>query len=185
MLKKQIISHELLDIILYRLAHQLLENHQDFSNSVLIGLQPKGTNVAHALQHRIQEITKKNLVLGYLDATFFRDDFRQPNIAPLKANATKIPVNLEGKKVVLVDDVLYTGRSVRSALDALVSFGRPSKVELLVLINRLYTRDLPIEPHYIGKEVITLQSQRVLVEWQNQPNNIFEDSVFLVEEEAK
>ncbi len=182
MLKKQIISGDLLEIILYRLAHQLFENHQDFSNTILIGLQPKGVILAQALQHKIQEITQKTITLGYLDATFFRDDFRQPNLAPLRANATKITENLEGKKVILVDDVLYTGRSVRSALDALGSFGRPAKIELLVLVNRLYTRDLPIEPHYVGKEVITLQSQRVLVAWKNPQENIFENTIFLVEE---
>ncbi|MCZ6520021.1 MAG: phosphoribosyltransferase family protein, partial [Bacteroidetes bacterium] len=103
--------------------------------------------------------------LGYLDTTFHRDDFRRREV-PKKANQTKIHFLIEDKNVVLVDDVLFTGRSIRSALDAILAFGRPRKVELLVLVDRKYSRHLPIEPNYVGKSVDTMDSQMVLVEWE-------------------
>ena len=99
--------------------------------------------------------------------TFYRDDFRRRD-EPIKANTTSIPFVIEDMNVILIDDVLYTGRSVRAALDAMIAFGRPQKVELLVLINRRYSRDLPIAPDYVGKNVNTVQSQHVLVEWKEQ-----------------
>ncbi|WP_461488196.1 phosphoribosyltransferase family protein, partial [Pontibacter sp. HJ8] len=97
---------------------------------------------------------------------------------PLAANATHIDFLIEGKKVILVDDVLYTGRSVRAAMDAMISFGRPANVELLVLVDRLYSRHLPVEATYVGRRVNSLQSQRVLVEWKGQETQ--EDNIWLV-----
>lgn len=163
MQKKLILDSDLLDITISRLCQQLIENHNDFVDSVIIGMQPRGIFVADIIHKRLQKDTRKNIPLGYLDATFNRDDFRRREI-PVKANETKIPFIIEGKKVVLVDDVLFTGRSIRAALDAMITFGRPAKVELLVLIDRNYNRELPIAADYIGKSVNTLASQRVLVE---------------------
>jgi pyrimidine operon attenuation protein/uracil phosphoribosyltransferase len=107
----------------------------------------------------------KEVQCGNLDITFFRDDFRRRE-KPLIPSITNLDFSIENKKVVLVDDVLYTGRTIRSGLDALLTFGRPSKIELLVLIDRRFRRDLPIQANYIGKAVDTLVSERVSVEWK-------------------
>jgi pyrimidine operon attenuation protein / uracil phosphoribosyltransferase len=177
MQKRLIVPHALLRIMLQRLCHQLIEAHGDFSDTVLIGLQPRGKFLAHRLHKLLQEITGKNVPLGLLDTTFYRDDFRRRE-SPLAANATSIDFLVENKNVVLIDDVLFTGRSVRAALDAMIAFGRPAHVELLVLIDRRYQRDLPIEATYVGQRVNSLATQKVLVEWQS-PDNA-EDAIWLI-----
>lgn len=126
----------------------------------------------------IQEISGQEVPYGYLDATFHRDDFRRRDL-PLKANETKVNFLIEGKKVILIDDVLYKGRSVRAALDAMIAFGRPQKVELMVLVDRKYTRDYPIMPDYCGVKVNTLESQYVSVEWVE--NGFEKDSIWITE----
>ena len=133
--------------------------------------------MADRIKARLESLVKVNIPIGYLDTTFHRDDFRRREM-PKKANETNIPFLVEEKNVILVDDVLYTGRSVRAAMDAMISFGRPRKVELLVLIDRKYTRDLPIQPNYIGKSVNTMQSQHVMVEWRDKDRK--KDSIWLV-----
>ena len=163
MQKRLILKSELLSITVDRLCQQLIENHQDFSNTVILGLQPRGVHFSDLLIEHLSKITKKKIDYGYLDTTFYRDDFRRRE-TPATANATKIDFIIEEKKVVLIDDVLFTGRSIRAALDAMMAYGRPSKVELMVLINRKYTRDLPISPDYIGKDVNTIETQKVLVD---------------------
>ncbi len=163
--QRLIAPHALFQIMMQRLAHQLIETHQDFADSVIIGLQPRGIYVADRLQETLRQILGITVQTGYLDITFHRDDFRR-RATPLAPNATKVDFSLEGKRVILTDDVLYTGRSVRAALDAMNSFGRPAKVELLVLIDRQFTRDLPIEATYTGQRVDSLHSQRVEVTWQ-------------------
>lgn len=177
MQKRLIVNHQLLEIMVMRLCHQLIENHGGFSDSVIIGLQPRGRQVAQRIQSTLKAILGTTVPTGYLDTTFHRDDFRRRE-TPLAANATHIDFLIEGKKVILADDVLYTGRSVRAAMDAMISFGRPANVELLVLIDRLYSRHLPIEPTYVGRRVNSLQSQRVLVEWQGSETQ--EDNIWLV-----
>ena len=163
MQKKLILDSDLLTITLDRLCQELIENHGDFEQTILLGLQPRGIFLAEWLQEKLNAACNKEIPLGYLDATFHRDDFRRREI-PAKASETKVPFLIEGKKVVLIDDVLYTGRTVRAALDAMIAFGRPEKVELLVLIDRKHTRELPISADYVGKYVNTLDSQKVLVE---------------------
>ena len=170
MQKKLILDSDLLDITLSRLCQQLIENHQDFAETVIIGLQPRGVFLAEIIHQKLEKILKKTIPLGLLDTTFHRDDFRRREI-PVKATETRIPFVIEAKKVVLVDDVLFTGRTVRAAMDAMISFGRPAKVELLVLIDRKYNRDLPIAPDYVGKIVNTLASQKVLVELEEKGTN--------------
>ena len=170
MQKKLILDSDLLDITLSRLCQQLIENHQDFAETVIIGLQPRGVLLAEIIHQKLEKILKKKIPLGLLDTTFHRDDYRRREI-PVKATETRIPFAIEGKKVVLVDDVLFTGRTVRAAMDAMISFGRPEKVELLVLIDRKYNRDLPIAPDYVGKIVNTLASQKVLVELEEKGTN--------------
>lgn len=167
MQKKLILDSDLLDITISRLCQQLIENHNDFENTVILGMQPRGIYLAEIIHEKLEKSTKTKIPLGYLDATFYRDDFRRRD-TPAKANEMRVPFVIEEKNVVLVDDVLFTGRTIRAALDAMIAFGRPSKVELLVLIDRKHSRDLPIEANYIGKVVNTMATQRVLVELQAQ-----------------
>lgn len=161
----EIVHDKEFNLMLTRLAHQLIENHGNFSNSVLIGLQSRGVFLANRLQQKLEEILDGVKVNnGALDITFFRDDFRRGS-NPILANKTKIDFIIEGKNVVLVDDVLFTGRTVRAGLDAMLAFGRPSRVELLVLIDRRFKRHLPIQPSYVGKIVDSVAAEKVLVEW--------------------
>jgi pyrimidine operon attenuation protein/uracil phosphoribosyltransferase len=177
MQKRLILDSRLLDIMLSRLCQQLIENHHIFEESVMLGLQPRGVFLAERIRQRIQELAQIKVPLGYLDATFYRDDFRRRE-TPLKPNTTRVPFIIEDHKVILIDDVLFTGRTVRAALDAMNAFGRPRKVELLVLIDRKYSRDLPIEPNYVGKHVNAILSQRILVEWKEQGAK--EDNIWLI-----
>jgi pyrimidine operon attenuation protein/uracil phosphoribosyltransferase len=166
-IKRLILSSPLLEIMISRLCQQLIENHQDFDNTVIMGLQPRGIFFAERVVAELSERTGKNIPFGHLDATFYRDDFRRRD-SPLLPNKTNVPFLIEGKRVILIDDVLASGRMVRAALDAMTAFGRPKMVELMVLIDRRYNRELPIEPDYVGMKVSTLESQRVQVEWKEQ-----------------
>lgn len=167
MQRKLILNSDHLDLTIDRLCQQLIENHDTFADTVILGLQPRGVYFAEILHKKLQREAKTEIPLGYLDATFHRDDFRRRE-KPVQANETRIPFLIEGKNVVLVDDVLFTGRTIRAALDAMIAFGRPARVELLVLIERKYTREFPISADYVGKAVNTLSSQRVLVELEAQ-----------------
>ncbi|MDQ7962305.1 bifunctional pyr operon transcriptional regulator/uracil phosphoribosyltransferase PyrR, partial [Flavobacterium lindanitolerans] len=164
-------------IILHRLACQLIEKHLDFSDTILVGIQPRGTFLAERLKELLlKEYKVQDVALGYLDITFFRDDFRRTE-KPLEANKTQINFLVENKKVIFIDDVLYTGRSIRSALTAIQSFGRPSEIELLVLIDRRFSRHLPIQPDYRGRQVDSINNEKVKVCWKGQEG---EDVVYLV-----
>ncbi|TXB65973.1 bifunctional pyr operon transcriptional regulator/uracil phosphoribosyltransferase PyrR [Vicingus serpentipes] len=164
------------DLTIKRLAHQLIENHNNFTDTVILGMQPRGLFLANRIQAELLAINKKYKVqVGSLDTTFYRDDYRRQD-NPLIPSKTQVDFIIEDKKVVLIDDVLFTGRSVRAGLDAMLAFGRPSKVELLVLINRRYERDLPIQAKYIGKNVHSVTSERVEVSWVE---NEGEDKVIL------
>ena len=178
---KLLLNAKEIDILLHRLACQLLENHLDFSNSVLIGLQPRGIYLAQRLQKLLLEEYKVGQVpLGALDITFYRDDFRRGN-KPLVANQTEIDFLVEDKRVVFIDDVLYTGRSIRAALTAIQSFGRPSNVELLTLIDRRFSRHLPIQPNYRGRQVDAINRERVEVHWLEKDGK---DAVYVVESQG-
>ncbi|GGZ39624.1 bifunctional pyrimidine operon regulatory protein/uracil phosphoribosyltransferase [Echinicola pacifica] len=179
MQKRLVLDKKQISIILDRFCYQLIENHDNFENTVLLGLQPRGIMVLDMLVERLEQISGVKVPSGYLDATFHRDDFRRRN-NPLKANETKINFLIENQKVVLVDDVLFKGRSVRAAMDAMIAFGRPKKVELMVLIDRKYTRDYPIKPDYFGRQVNTLESQYVSVEWA--AKGFDENAIWITEE---
>ena len=166
MSKKTLLNSKDIEIILHRLACQLIENHNDFSDTVLIGLQPRGSFLANRLVQLLEnDYGIKDLKLGLLDITFYRDDFRRRS-EPLAATSTKINFLIEDKKVVIIDDVLYSGRSVRAALTAIQSFGRPLNIELLVLIDRRFSRHLPIQPNYRGRQVDAINEEKVLVTWK-------------------
>lgn len=164
--QRTILNSKHVEVTLKRLASQLKENHRHFDHTVLIGLQPRGIYVLERLKAILEKQGCPSLVCGQLDMTFYRDDFGRRE-QPLIPSATNIDFIIEDKKVVLIDDVLYTGRSVRSGLDALLAFGRPRSVELLVLIDRQFQRHLPIQADYVGKYVNTVSSQVVVVEWQD------------------
>ncbi|KAB8152965.1 bifunctional pyr operon transcriptional regulator/uracil phosphoribosyltransferase PyrR [Kordia sp. TARA_039_SRF] len=180
MSQKTLLNSKEIGIILHRLACQLIENHLDFSNTVLVGIQPRGIFLAERLTRILRdEYDVNNIQLGYLDITFFRDDFRRSEKI-LEANKTKIDFVVENKRVVFIDDVLYTGRSIRAALTAIQSFGRPDDIELLVLIDRRFSRHLPIQPNYRGRQVDAINKERVKVNWEE---NEGEDMVYLINQE--
>jgi pyrimidine operon attenuation protein / uracil phosphoribosyltransferase len=163
---KTILNKQQLQLTLLRLAHQLVENHISLDNIVFIGLQPRGIKVSEQIVACIANLfVGTSIQYGLLDITFYRDDVRSELHL---ANATNIPFSIEGKQVILIDDVLYTGRTIRAALDALQDFGRPKKVELCVLVDRRFNRELPIQPDYFGKAIDTLTSQKVKVEWDKE-----------------
>lgn len=177
MSQKILLTSKEVDIILHRLACQLIEKHLDFSNTLLIGIQPRGTYLAQRLQLLLEkEYCIKDISLGFLDITFFRDDFRRTD-KPIEANRTQIDFVVEDKKVIFIDDVLCTGRSIRSALTAIQSFGRPSEIELLVLIDRRFSRHLPIQPDYRGRQVDAINDEKVKVCWKEQDGEV---AVYLV-----
>ncbi len=177
MSQKILLTSKEVTIILHRLACQLIEKHLDFSDTVLIGLQPRGKFLAERIKQILEnEYQVSNIELGFLDITFFRDDFRRGE-KPLEANKTQIDFLVENKKVVFIDDVLYTGRSINAALTAIQSFGRPSEVELLTLIDRRFSRHLPIQPDYRGRQVDAINDEKVKVCWVE---NDGEDAVYLV-----
>ena len=179
MSQKVLLNAKEVNIILHRLTCQLIENHTDFSETVLIGIQPRGIYFARRIKKMLEEeYNLKDINLGELDITFYRDDFRRSEKI-LEANKTRIDFLVEGKNVVFIDDVLYTGRSINAALTAVQSFGRPKSVELLILIDRRFSRHLPIQPDYRGRQVDAINEEKVKVNWKE---NDGEDSIYLLKE---
>lgn len=163
---KIILNSNQLKLTIHRLAYQLIENHNDFSNSIIVGLQPRGILLAKMLHQIISQKLQKEIDFGILDHSLYRDDLHLKNsIQPLSEN--KMPHNIENKNIILIDDVLFTGRSIRSALDALVDYGRPRDIELLVLIDRKLHRHMPIQAKYVGKTIDSIDSEKVNVSLQN------------------
>jgi pyrimidine operon attenuation protein/uracil phosphoribosyltransferase len=177
MSSKVILEKKQFAITLDRLCFELIEKHGDFSNTAIIGLQPRGIYLSRRLHSRIQEILANNTILyGELDIAFYRDDFRRGN-EQIVPSELKMDFSVQDKHIVLIDDVLYTGRTIRAALDALTDFGRPAQVELLVLIDRRFSRHLPIQPDYVGLSVDSRSNDKVKVEWKETAKN---DSVQMV-----
>lgn len=161
---KSILNQQQIQLTIKRLANQIIENHPDFGNVALVGLQPRGIFLSERLVTEIKlEIIDVSFDYGKLDITFYRDDVRKELHV---VNQTEIPFSIEGKNVILIDDVLFTGRTIRAALDALMDYGRPEKVELAVLIDRRYNRELPIQPDYTGRSIDSIISQKVKVLWK-------------------
>ena len=172
---KTVLNEQQLAITIKRLSHQVLENHVDLKNTVLIGIQPRGIFVSDQMVQQLKQLVSDDKIqYGKLDITFYRDDIRKELHIP---NHTDIRFSIENKNVVLIDDVLYTGRTIRAALDALLDFGRPSKVELCILIDRRFSRQLPIQPDYVGKAIDSIVSQKVKVFWKQRDGR---DEVSLV-----
>ena len=174
---KIILNSEELSIIIDRLCYQLIESHGDFSNSILIGLQPRGVFFANRILFKLSKILCEDIKYGELDTTFFRDDFRRKK-GILTPHETNIDFNIEDRNIVIIDDVLYTGRTIRSALDALGSFGRARSIELVVLVDRRFSRQIPIESKYVGKSVDVFENEYVIVNWAK--NKEEKDNVILL-----
>jgi pyrimidine operon attenuation protein/uracil phosphoribosyltransferase len=155
-----------LNITLRRLCAELRAAYGDFQNTVLLGIQPRGALFASRIHHMMQTMYPDiTLPCGYLDITFHRDDFRRHE-TPLLANENTIHFSLENKQVILADDVLFTGRTIRSAMDAMLTYGRPEAVKLLILVDRSHKRELPIHADFSGFRIDTLDNEKVIVEWQ-------------------
>ncbi|MCO5233465.1 MAG: bifunctional pyr operon transcriptional regulator/uracil phosphoribosyltransferase PyrR [Chitinophagales bacterium] len=164
-----IIDHQLMQLMLERFSNQLIENYGDFSDTAIIGVQPRGVLFSDKIHKYLVNSTQSHILYGQLDITFYRDDFKSKGVQ-LEAKATNIDFSLTGKRIILIDDVLYTGRTIRAALDAMLAHGRPSEVKLLTLINRRFNRELPIQPDFIGKTVDTQMGEVVSVQWDTQEN---------------
>ena len=171
----QILSSQDIEKKLIRISHEIIENHNDIDNIVILGIHNRGVPIAQRLKKNILQITNIDIPLGSLDITFHRDDFRERLLIP-EIRETNISFSLDDKVVVLVDDVLYSGRTIRAALDEINSFGRPSLVRLAVLIDRGH-RELPIRADFIGKNIPTNSGEHVDVRLQESDN---EEGVFLI-----
>ena len=166
-----ILKDEQFHLTIQRLCHQLIENHGDFEDSCIIGVQERGVLLADQIVIELKNILKNKASIQYgkLDITFYRDDFRR-RAQPLKASYTDIDFLIENKRVILIDDVLYTGRTVQAALAAIQDFGRPNQVELLTLVDRRFNRHLPIKADYTGLTIDSLDEAYVRVEWSSDKN---------------
>ena len=170
-----IMEEDQLKLTLKRLAHELIENHYPFTDTCIIGIQPRGIAISDFITQYIQTIHPEvSIAYGKLDITFYRDDFRGQIHIP---SITDLPFSIEGKKVILIDDVLYTGRTIRAAMDALLDNGRAQKVELCILVDRKFSRELPIQPDYVGKSIDSIVTQKVKVMWGEEKKVILYDSI--------
>jgi pyrimidine operon attenuation protein/uracil phosphoribosyltransferase len=175
--KAELLSKEDFTRIVTRLAHEILEKNRGVNNLVIVGIRTRGAYLATRISETIEKIENVKIPTGFLDITLYRDDFRtrlkQPSV-----EVTNIPFKIDEKNIVLVDDVLYTGRTIRSALDALMDFGRPARIYLAVLVDRGH-RELPIRPDFVGKNIPTSigEEVKVLLEEVDQ-----EDKVLLIEQ---
>lgn len=160
---KTILANKQLALTIQRLAHQLIENHYPFTDTVVVGIQPRGVLLADQVVQHIRSIYPDlQINYGKLDITFYRDDAHRQLHVP---QSTSLPFAVENKRVILIDDVLYTGRTIRAAMDALVDYGRPASIELCVLIDRRFNRQVPIQPDYSGRAIDSLVSQKVSIDW--------------------
>ncbi|WP_109698018.1 bifunctional pyr operon transcriptional regulator/uracil phosphoribosyltransferase PyrR [Chitinophaga deserti] len=174
---KSILTDRQLAITIERLSHQLVENHLDFRDTVVIGLQPRGIFLSDRIYRHLQALVPSaNIPYGKLDITFYRDDYNSGKTLHLP-NETDMDFSIDNKRVILIDDVLYTGRTIRSAMDAMLDFGRPAKVELCVLIDRRFSRELPIQPDYTGRTIDAIITERVKVLWNERDGK---DEVVLI-----
>ena len=159
--EKQVLDEGGVERALARIAHEILERNQGMANLTLVGIRSRGVFLAERLQKKLSEIEKKEVPVGVLDITLYRDDLSEIGPKP-ELHETNIPFNLKGKVVILVDDVLFTGRTIRAALDGLIDFGRPKAIQLAVLVDRGH-RELPIKADYVGKNVPTAFRDKIII----------------------
>lgn len=178
--KAKIIDEDGLSRIITRMAHEILEKNKGSQNLVLMGMKTRGEFLARRIFERIKEIEKIELPLGVLDVTLYRDDFRTRLKQP-EVSVSDITFDINDRDVVIIDDVLYTGRTVRSALNALMDFGRPRSIQLCVLVDRGH-RELPIRADYIGKNIPTSNQEEIKVKMKEIDG---EDAIYLMENSVK
>jgi pyrimidine operon attenuation protein / uracil phosphoribosyltransferase len=159
---RTILDEKQLEFILHRLAHQLIEQHGDFTKTILIGVQPRGLELCDAIHSIISKKLNKLIIKGCIDISMHRDDIHLHGTS-LQVSKTEIPTSLDEKNIILIDDVLYTGRTIRAALDTLMDYGRPRDIELLVMIDRRLHRHVPIQAKYVGKTIDSIQQEKVIV----------------------
>jgi pyrimidine operon attenuation protein / uracil phosphoribosyltransferase len=176
----QVMDAEAIRKAIRRIAHEIVERNPDLSKLVIAGIPTRGVEVARRLVDHIEQIEGIKVDFGIVDVSMHRDDLSLRG-RPTAIVPTQLPVDLDGRVIVLVDDVLFTGRSCRAALDAVSSFGRPAQIQYAVLVDRGH-RELPIRPDYVGKNLPTQRSQKIRVRFEN-PDEV-EDSVSIVEGEA-
>jgi pyrimidine operon attenuation protein/uracil phosphoribosyltransferase len=163
---KLVLDSNKMNLTIERLSWELIENHNEFQNTCLVGIQPRGTYLAQKIHQVLKKVLPDSIIpLGLMDITFFRDDFKEKGNT-LLPNPTLFDFSIEKQKVILIDDVLFSGRTVQAALLALQNFGRPSKVELLTLVDRKFNRHIPIRPDYIGIHLDAIDEAYVKVEWE-------------------
>ncbi|MFN8284535.1 MAG: bifunctional pyr operon transcriptional regulator/uracil phosphoribosyltransferase PyrR [Chitinophagales bacterium] len=177
MSEKPFLNGKQIQLTIERLSREVIESF-DLTNTVIIGVQPRGSLLAKKVHAKIEQLTLQKIALGKIDTTFHRDDFRRGK--SLNAKVTEIDFPIENKNVLLVDDVLYTGRTIRAALDALMDYGRPTRIELLILIDRRFNRELPIQPDFTGKVIDTIENINIEVHWAKDENE--ENEVVFVHE---
>jgi pyrimidine operon attenuation protein/uracil phosphoribosyltransferase len=163
-----------------RIAHEILEKNKGTRDLALVGIRTRGVVLANRLREKIKEIEKTTIEMGILDITLYRDDLATTKDAPILRD-TDIPFPIDDKKVVLCDDVLFTGRTIRAAIDALVDFGRPAQVQLAVLIDRGH-RELPFRPDYVGKNIPTSKNMRIKVQMTEEDQ---EDQVIVIDDKGQ
>jgi pyrimidine operon attenuation protein / uracil phosphoribosyltransferase len=174
--KATLVDHAGFNRTITRLAHEIIERNRGTAQLGLVGMQTRGVYLARRIAAKVAEIEQVNIPVGVLDPVMYRDDYRRALNQP-KVQVTEIPFDLDGMNVVLVDDVLYTGRTVRAALDALMDIGRPRRIQLAVLVDRGH-RELPIKADFVGKNVPTSMNEEVAVRMTEVDS---EDAVLLVE----
>ncbi len=179
-IKSKLVDKEGIERIITRMAHEILEKNKGSENLVLIGMRTRGEFIARRLQKKIKEIEGVELPLGVLDVTLYRDDFRTRLKQP-QVSVSDITFDISEKDVILVDDVLYTGRTVRSALNALMDFGRPATIQLCILVDRGH-RELPIRADFVGKNIPTSLNEEIKLKVEEYDG---EDAIYLVEAEKK
>jgi pyrimidine operon attenuation protein/uracil phosphoribosyltransferase len=172
----KIIDKQGLDRLLTRISHEILEKNKGSDNLVLMGMRTRGEFLAKRIFEKIKQIDNIELPLGVLDVTLYRDDFRTSLKQP-QVSVSDITFDINGKDVILIDDVLYTGRTVRSALNALMDFGRPDSIQLFILVDRGH-RELPIRADYVGKNIPTSQHQEIKLKMEEVDG---EDAIYLTE----
>ncbi len=177
--EKEILSDSDIDRLLKRICSEILEAHKDLENLVFIGIQTRGVFLAKRLQAEILRLKQIEIPRGSIDITLYRDDWTRIDINPVVQD-TRISFSVDGKQIILIDDVLFTGRTIRAAMDALMDFGRPDRIELFVLVDRKH-RELPIQANYIGLTVATRYTDSVNVLLREHDGS---DRVLLLEGDA-
>lgn len=175
---KEVVDQVTMKRALTRITYEIIERNHSIQDIVLVGIKTRGIYIASRIAERLKQLEDIDIPVGELDITLYRDD-KKENLEEPELHSSDIPVSLEGKEVILIDDVLYTGRTIRAAMDAVMDFGRPRKISLAVLVDRGH-RELPIRADYVGKNIPTSRAEEILVEMQELDG---QDRIMILKEE--